>query len=187
MTTPVPPVDTGFDAIVAQLLAADPDVLYRRADAVDAVVSERGRLDIVVNNAGYGTMDPAMKADLSEWQKMVDVNLHGVLATTHAAVAHLTEAGQPKLTPFVNDTSAVPAGQARVTVRHTAAAPAGMRLHLLDRESALAKTAREAPVRRRRPHRKHPARPQRRARGGRSDGLRARRAGGRDRGVPHPR
>lgn len=40
MTTPVPPVDTGFDAIVAQLLAADPDVLYRRADAVDAVVVE---------------------------------------------------------------------------------------------------------------------------------------------------
>ncbi|NWJ74066.1 hypothetical protein HX744_26680 [Pseudonocardia sp. ICBG1122] len=40
MTTPVPPVDTGFDATVAQLLAADPDVLYRRADAVDAVVVE---------------------------------------------------------------------------------------------------------------------------------------------------
>jgi Domain of unknown function (DUF4397) len=39
-------------------------------------------------------------------------------------VAHLTEEGQPTLTPFVNDTSAVPAGQARVTVRHTAAAPA---------------------------------------------------------------
>ena len=39
-------------------------------------------------------------------------------------VAHLTAEGQPALTPFVNDTSAVPAGQARVTVRHTAAAPA---------------------------------------------------------------
>jgi hypothetical protein len=39
-------------------------------------------------------------------------------------VAHLTEAGAPVLTPFVNDVSAVPAGEARVTVRHTAAAPA---------------------------------------------------------------
>lgn len=39
-------------------------------------------------------------------------------------VAHLGEDGSPLLTPFVNDTSAVPAGQARVTVRHTAAAPA---------------------------------------------------------------
>jgi hypothetical protein len=39
-------------------------------------------------------------------------------------VAHLKEDGSPALTPFVNDVSAVPAGQARVTVRHTAAAPA---------------------------------------------------------------
>jgi hypothetical protein len=39
-------------------------------------------------------------------------------------VAHLQEDGSPVLTPFVNDASPVPAGQARVTVRHTAAAPA---------------------------------------------------------------
>ena len=39
-------------------------------------------------------------------------------------VAHLTADGKPALTPFVNDVSAIPAGQARVTVRHTAAAPA---------------------------------------------------------------
>ncbi len=39
-------------------------------------------------------------------------------------VAHLAEDGTPTLTPFVNDTAAVEAGSARVTVRHTAAAPA---------------------------------------------------------------
>jgi hypothetical protein len=39
-------------------------------------------------------------------------------------VAHLKEDGTPALTPFVNDVSPVAAGQARVTVRHTAAAPA---------------------------------------------------------------
>ncbi|MGY1733810.1 DUF4397 domain-containing protein [Geodermatophilus sp. SYSU D01045] len=39
-------------------------------------------------------------------------------------VAHLTAEGQPALTPFVNDTSAVAAGQGRVVVRHVAAAPA---------------------------------------------------------------
>ena len=39
-------------------------------------------------------------------------------------VAHLTEGGQPAVTPFANDVSSVPAGQARVVVRHTAAAPA---------------------------------------------------------------
>jgi hypothetical protein len=39
-------------------------------------------------------------------------------------VAHLTADGKPTLTPFVNDVSKLSAGQARLTVRHTAAAPA---------------------------------------------------------------
>lgn len=39
-------------------------------------------------------------------------------------VAHLTEAGEPAITPFANDVSKLDAGQARLIVRHTAAAPA---------------------------------------------------------------
>lgn len=38
--------------------------------------------------------------------------------------AHLSAAGQPTITPFVNDVSRLAAGQARLIVRHTAAAPA---------------------------------------------------------------
>lgn len=41
-----------------------------------------------------------------------------------SAVAHLSEAGDPTVTVFVNDTAQLEAGQARATVRHTAAAPA---------------------------------------------------------------
>lgn len=39
-------------------------------------------------------------------------------------IAHLDEAGDPTLGVFVNDTSATAAGEARLGVRHTAAAPA---------------------------------------------------------------
>jgi hypothetical protein len=39
-------------------------------------------------------------------------------------VAHLDADGNPALTPFVNDTSATAPGESRLTVRHTAAAPA---------------------------------------------------------------
>ena len=42
----------------------------------------------------------------------------------YTVVAHLDAAGKPTLTPFKNDTSAVDAGKGRLTVRHTAAAPA---------------------------------------------------------------
>lgn len=44
--------------------------------------------------------------------------------TNASIVAHLDESGNPALTVFVNDTSAVAPGEARLTVRHTAAAPA---------------------------------------------------------------
>jgi hypothetical protein len=48
-----------------------------------------------------------------------------VPAGANATVAaHLDEGGNPKLTVFVNDTKPVPAGKARLTVRHVAAAPA---------------------------------------------------------------
>lgn len=39
-------------------------------------------------------------------------------------VAHLDAEGTPTITPFENDTSAAGAGEGRLTVRHTAAAPA---------------------------------------------------------------
>lgn len=42
----------------------------------------------------------------------------------YTAVAHLSEGGDPTLTPFVNDTAPTAAGEGRLTVRHVAAAPA---------------------------------------------------------------
>lgn len=42
----------------------------------------------------------------------------------HTIIAHLTADGTPTLAVFENDTSAIAAGEGRLTVRHTAAAPA---------------------------------------------------------------
>jgi hypothetical protein len=39
-------------------------------------------------------------------------------------VAHVTADGTPTVTPFENDTSAIAAGEGRITIRHLAAAPA---------------------------------------------------------------
>jgi NADP-dependent 3-hydroxy acid dehydrogenase YdfG len=83
--------ELGEGAEVHEVDVSDADAVR---EAIEAVVRDRGRIDVLVNNAGYGTMDPALEADLGEWQKMVDVNLTGVLATTHAAVSHLTEAAR---------------------------------------------------------------------------------------------
>lgn len=83
--------ELGDGASVHEVDVTDADAV--RA-AVEEVAAQRGGVDVLVNNAGYGSMDLARDADLAEWQKMVDVNLHGVLATTHAALGHLAAAAR---------------------------------------------------------------------------------------------
>ena len=52
------------------------------------------------------------------------IDLTLAAGTSYTAVAHLDAAGTPTATLFTNDLSTIPAGEGKLTVRHTAAAPA---------------------------------------------------------------
>ena len=60
--------------------------------AVERTVAELGRLDTVINNAGVMLLGPAVGAPLEEWDRMIELNVQGVLYITHAALPHLLAA-----------------------------------------------------------------------------------------------
>jgi NADP-dependent 3-hydroxy acid dehydrogenase YdfG len=87
-----------LDALAQELgghvLVIEADITEREQaiGAVERTVSELGRLDTVINNAGMMLLGPAEGAPLDEWDRMVAINLQGLLYIAHAAIEPLLEA-----------------------------------------------------------------------------------------------
>ena len=70
----------------ALVLEADVTDEQQAREAVERTVDGLGRLDILVNNAGVMLLGPATSAPLEEWQRMVELNVLGLMYCTHAAL-----------------------------------------------------------------------------------------------------
>jgi NADP-dependent 3-hydroxy acid dehydrogenase YdfG len=82
------------DGGTALVLEADISDETQAEQAVAQTVAELGRLDTLINNAGVMLLGPAANAPLAEWQRMVELNVLGVLYCAHAAMPHLLQAAQ---------------------------------------------------------------------------------------------
>ncbi|HEY8737113.1 MAG TPA: SDR family NAD(P)-dependent oxidoreductase [Candidatus Dormibacteraeota bacterium] len=92
-----------LDALAARLRASGSKVLVITADvtderqareSVERTVRELGRLDTLINNAGVMLLGPVVGAPVEEWQRMVSINLLGLLYCAHAALPHLLRAAE---------------------------------------------------------------------------------------------
>jgi len=62
--------------------------------AVDAGLSELGRIDIVCANAGIGSWAVSWEMTEQQWKDMIDINLTGVFNTVRAALPSMVERGE---------------------------------------------------------------------------------------------
>jgi NADP-dependent 3-hydroxy acid dehydrogenase YdfG len=91
-------------------VAIESDVTDRAQaeDLVERTVKTLGRLDTVVNNAGVMLLGPALEAPIEEWERMVDLNVKGLLYVAKAAAPHLVkfaDEGPRLVTDMVNISS----------------------------------------------------------------------------------
>lgn len=82
------------DGATALVLDADITDPEQARAAVERTVAELGRLDILVNNAGTMYTGPVADAPDGEWERMLAVNVEGLLHMTRAALPHLIDAAQ---------------------------------------------------------------------------------------------
>lgn len=60
---------------------------------VERVIERFGRIDILINNAGYGVFETFAKTPLERFQDMMDVNYMGIVRCTQAVLPHMQRAG----------------------------------------------------------------------------------------------
>ena len=125
-------------ALAAPANAADTATVYVLHAIPGQTVDVYANGDALLTDFKPGTLTPAQQLPAGSYDLKVTapgagasgkaiVAANGVEVPAGAnitIVAHLTANGKPALTPYVNDVSSVPAGMARLTVRHDAAAPA---------------------------------------------------------------
>lgn len=89
---------------------------------VDRVVGEFGRLDIIVNSAGYIKRQRFAESTPEDWRRQINTNLYGAIHLCHSAMPHLEGSKAGRIVCLIGDASRI--GESGLAL--TAASRAGV-------------------------------------------------------------
>lgn len=66
-------------------------------EAIDLIMQKEGRIDVLVNNAGYGELGPMETTSLDDAQRQLDVNVIGLARMTRLVLPHMRKQGSGRI------------------------------------------------------------------------------------------
>jgi NADP-dependent 3-hydroxy acid dehydrogenase YdfG len=78
----------GGKALAVETDVTDPNQVQR---LVDEAVQTHGRVDVIINNAGLMPHSPPERRKIDDWNRMIDVNIKGVLYGIAAVIPYMKE------------------------------------------------------------------------------------------------
>lgn len=93
----------GAEAVAGEISAEVAELDVTDLASARAAVEATGTLDILVNNAGTDEFGFFSETTPEQWERVLAVNLHGVLNCTHAALPGMHEAGYGRLVNIASE------------------------------------------------------------------------------------
>jgi 2-hydroxycyclohexanecarboxyl-CoA dehydrogenase len=110
-------LDINADAAHAAAQSCDSDAVLPIAfditrfesfgEVLDQIERDLGPIDVLVNNAGWEKIAPFLETDLPLWDRIIDINLRGPIALTHAVLQRMAERKRGRIVNIGSDAGRV--------------------------------------------------------------------------------
>ena len=98
---------TDYEVVTADLAGADLTLDVTDAGSVSRALDDAGRIDVLVNAAGWDELRPFLETGEDFWERVIEVNYKGCLRTTKAFLPGMVDRGWGRIVNIASDAGRV--------------------------------------------------------------------------------